>query len=114
MLIVVRKTCDFLDSQSVSPRLIFVRLVLCTFGRRIVVFNPLNLFIGWILKIGIWNYSRFHDLLCKSVVCTEYMIHLLFVRKVRLKYGYYCAVPYRAYVSAADPHCLTPDFFHHT
>lgn len=60
MLVVVRKTSDFLVSRSVSPRLIFV---LCTFGRRMLVFNPLNLFVGWMLKNGILNDSRFHDLL---------------------------------------------------
>lgn len=59
MLVVVRKTSDFLVSRSVSPRLIFV---LCTFGRRMLVFNPLNLFVGWMLKNGILNDSRFHDL----------------------------------------------------
>lgn len=71
MLVVVRKTADFLVSQLVSPRLIFV---LDTFGRRMLVFNPLNLFVGWMLKNGILNDSRFHDLLfgipCFGVVTT--------------------------------------------
>lgn len=71
MLVVVRKTSDFLVSRSVSPRLIFV---LCTFGRRMLVFNPLNLFVGWMLKNGILNDSRFHNLLfvipCFGVVTT--------------------------------------------